>query len=37
LKVLEDRWAVQDAFDLQHQLDSTTGSGAGSGTPFIYK
>jgi len=38
LKVLEDRWAVQDAFDLERQLNkSTPSSGAGSATPWIYK
>lgn len=38
LKVLEDRWAVQDAFDLERQLNkSTPGSGPGSATPWIYK
>ena len=38
LKVLDDRWAVQDAFDLETQLNrSTSGAGASGGaTPWVY-
>lgn len=36
LKVLNDRWAVQDAFDLEQQLNQGSG-GAGSATPWVYK
>ena len=38
LKVLDDRWAVQDAFDLENQLNrSTQGPGASGGaTPWVY-
>ena len=38
LKVLDDRPAVQDAFDLEQQLNaSTTGRGASGGaTPWVY-
>jgi len=38
LKVLDDRWAVQDAFDLESQLNrSTSGPGASGGaTPWVY-
>ncbi len=38
LKVLGDRPAVTDAFDIERQLDEASGStGASSGTPWIYK
>ena len=36
LKVLHDRWEVQDAFDFQDQLEQGS-SGAGSSTPWITK
>ncbi len=37
LKVLDDRWAVQDAFDLESQLNaSTKGSSGGGATPWVY-
>lgn len=36
LRVLNDRWAVQDAFDLERQLHQGS-NGAGSATPWIYK
>lgn len=34
LKVLNDRWAVQDAFDLEQQLNQ--GSGGGGAVPWVY-
>lgn len=34
LKVLKDRWAVQDAFELQDQLSPNGGSGGTAGLPF---
>lgn len=38
LKVLSDRWEVQDAFDIERQLDEGSGgAGNGSSIPFIYK
>lgn len=38
LKVLNDRWGVTDAFDIERQLDEASGSnGAGGATPWIYK
>lgn len=38
LKLMPDRWAVQDAFDLEDQLNqSTQGKGASGGaTPWVY-
>lgn len=42
LRVLDDRWGVQDAFDLEDQLNATTqgskssGGGAGTATPWVY-
>ena len=36
LRVLNDRWAVQDAFDLEEQLNKGS-KGAGSATPWVYK
>ncbi len=36
LKVLNDRWAVQDAFEIEKQLQDGS-SGAGSATPWVYK
>jgi len=36
LKVLSDRWAVQDAFELEQQLNQGS-SGAGSAVPWVYK
>lgn len=38
LKVLDDRWAVQDAFDLESQLNRSTSGPGGSGgaTPWVY-
>ena len=36
LKVLNDRWNVQDSFDIEQQLNQGS-SGAGSATPFVYK
>jgi hypothetical protein len=38
LKLLEERWAVQDAFDLESQLNkSTSGPGGNAGaTPWVY-
>lgn len=36
LKVMDDRWAVQDAFELEGQLNVDSGS-AGSATPWRYK
>jgi hypothetical protein len=35
LRVLEDRWAVQDAFELEEQLNAGS-KGAGGGTPWVY-
>jgi hypothetical protein len=35
LKVLDDRWAVQDAFDFESQLNATT-KGEGGATPWVY-
>ncbi|MBL7663142.1 hypothetical protein JNK13_10370 [bacterium] len=35
LRVLNDRWAVQDAYDLEQQLNQ--GSSASGATPWIYK
>jgi hypothetical protein len=35
LKVMPDRWAVQDAFELEEQLNQGS-TGAGSATPWIY-
>ena len=34
LKVLDDRWAVQDAFDIERQLND--GSNDASATPWVY-
>jgi len=36
LKVLEDRWAVQDAFDIERQLNEGD-QDQGGATPWIYK
>jgi hypothetical protein len=37
LRVLGDRWAVQDAFEIEEQLNSTTsGTGAGRAKPWVY-
>ena len=36
LRVLNDRWAVQDAFELEQQLNQGS-RGAGSAKPWIYK
>lgn len=39
LKVLDDRWAVQDAFDLETQLNASTPGGSsasGGATPWVY-
>jgi len=36
LKVLDDRWAVQDAFDIERQLGEGD-EGAGGATPWVYK
>ena len=36
LKVLHDRWEVQDAFDNEKQLNQGS-SGVGTATPWIYK
>jgi len=37
LKVLNDRWAVQDAFELESQLTSGGGkAGSGGATPWVY-
>lgn len=40
LKVMEDRWAVQDAFEMEQQLNASTkgggGGGAGGATPWVY-
>lgn len=35
LKVLPERWAVQDAFDLEQQL-NTASEGSGGLTPWVY-
>ena len=35
LKILSDRWAVQDAFELEKQLGDESGSGD-SATPWVY-
>ncbi|MDD2942236.1 MAG: TraV family lipoprotein [bacterium] len=35
LKVRDDRWAVQDAFEMEEQLDQKSG-GAGGATPWVY-
>lgn len=35
LRVLNERWAVQDAFEIEQQLND--GSQAGSATPWVYK
>ncbi|MBN8547977.1 MAG: hypothetical protein J0M12_01540 [Deltaproteobacteria bacterium] len=35
LKVLKDRWAVQDAFELEGQLSPNKGTGATAGLPFV--
>ncbi len=35
LRVLNERWAVQDAFELEQQL--SEGSKEGSATPWVYK
>jgi len=40
LKVLGDRWAVEDAFDIERQLDEASGGsslGSSSATPWIFK
>ncbi len=37
LRVLNDRWAVQDAFELEEQLNSGTPGGAGSATPWTFQ
>lgn len=36
LRVLNDRWAVQDAFELEQQLNEGS-TGAGTATPWVYK
>ncbi len=36
LKVLNDRWAVTDAFEIENQLNQGS-SGGGSATPWVYK
>lgn len=36
LRVLDDRPAVQDAFDLEQQLNATTEKGGGGATPWVY-
>ncbi len=36
LRVLNDRWAVSDAFELEDQLNSGSG-GAGGATPWVFK
>lgn len=46
LRVMNDRWAVQDAFEIEAQLNgngaesrnaSSFGTGGGSSTPWVYK
>lgn len=36
LKVLDERWAVQDGAELQEQLKQAGASGGGTITPFVY-
>lgn len=36
LKVLSDRWAVSDAFELEAQLNGPKGKGATDNMPFVY-
>jgi len=36
LKVLDDRWAVQDAFDIERQLNEGD-EGQGGATPWVYR
>ena len=36
LKVLGDRWAVQDAFELEEQLSPGSSGGSGGATPWVY-
>ncbi len=36
LKVLDDRWAVQDAFDMEQQLNASTKGSDGGATPWVY-
>ena len=35
LKVLKDRWAVQDAFELEQQLSPNAPTGGSAGLPFV--
>ena len=37
LKVLSERWAVQDAFELEAQLHGPKGAGGSTNTPFVYE
>ena len=36
LKVLDDRWAVTDAFELERQLKRSGGGNSGGSTPWVY-